>query len=87
MSTTQDLPTAFELNGFSIPSVGLGTFQGDDGNDGVKETVLKALQKGYRHIDTAEGDRGSDQGERHSTRGDLCNYEAVGLHLFLTVNS
>jgi diketogulonate reductase-like aldo/keto reductase len=53
MSTIQDLPTVFEVNGFSIPAVGLGTFQGDDGNGRVKEIVLKALQKGYRHIDTA----------------------------------
>jgi alcohol dehydrogenase (NADP+) len=53
MSATHDLPSAFELNGVSISAVGLGTFQGDDGNDCVKEIVLKALQKGYRHIDTA----------------------------------
>ena len=53
MSTIQDLPTVFEVNGVSIPTVGLGTFQGDDGNGRVKEIVLKALQKGYRHVDTA----------------------------------
>ena len=53
MSTIQDLPMAFEVNGVSIPAVGFGTFQGDDGNGRVKEIVLKALQKGYRHIDTA----------------------------------
>jgi diketogulonate reductase-like aldo/keto reductase len=53
MSTIQDLPSEFEVNGVSLPAVGLGTFQGDDGNGHVKEIVLKALQKGYRHIDTA----------------------------------
>ena len=53
MSTSQGLRTAFEVNGISIPAVGLGTFQGNDGNGRVKEIVLKALQNGYRHIDTA----------------------------------
>ena len=53
MSTAHQLPTAFKVNGFSIPAVGIGTFQGDDGNGNVKEIVLKALQCGYRHIDTA----------------------------------
>ena len=53
MPTTQDLPTMFEVNDVPIPAVGLGTFQGDDDNANVKEIVLKALQKGYRHIDTA----------------------------------
>ena len=36
-----------------IPSVGLGTFQGDDGNSKVKDAVKLALQLGYRHIDGA----------------------------------
>ena len=40
-------------NGRSIPAVGLGTFQGEGDNSKVKEIVLAALQKGYRHIDTA----------------------------------
>ena len=53
MSDIQSLPSAFEVNGFSIPAVGLGTFQGDDGNSNVKEIVLTALRNGYRHIDTA----------------------------------
>jgi hypothetical protein len=51
--STQDLQAFFEVNGVFIPAVGLGTFQGPDGNDRVKEIVLKALQKGYRHLDTA----------------------------------
>lgn len=56
MSTVPELPTAFLLNnGLRIPSVGLGTFQGDTGNDMVKEIVIAALKKGYRHIDTASG--------------------------------
>ncbi|EHA27149.1 hypothetical protein ASPNIDRAFT_170262, partial [Aspergillus niger ATCC 1015] len=37
----------------TFPAVGLGTFQGDAGNRGVKEAVLQALRCGYRHIDTA----------------------------------
>jgi alcohol dehydrogenase (NADP+) len=53
MSTARQLLTAFKVNGVSIPAVGIGTFQGDDGNGNAKEIVLKALQSGYRHIDTA----------------------------------
>lgn len=49
----QALPASFDLNEVSIPAVGFGTFQGDDGNGQVKEAVLKALRTGYRHIDTA----------------------------------
>ncbi|KFX96456.1 hypothetical protein V490_03340 [Pseudogymnoascus sp. VKM F-3557] len=51
--TAQALPNSFEVNEVSIPAVGFGTFQGDDGNGRVKEAVLKALRTGYRHIDTA----------------------------------
>lgn len=48
------LPTYFTLNnGHRIPSVGLGTFQGDDGNTKVKDAVKRALQLGYQHIDGA----------------------------------
>lgn len=43
----------FNVNDVQIPAVGFGTFQGDDGNDRVKEAVLQALKTGYRHIDTA----------------------------------
>jgi alcohol dehydrogenase (NADP+) len=52
-SADASLPTAFVVNSLSIPAVGFGTFQGEDGNEHVKDAVLKALQKGYRHIDTA----------------------------------
>lgn len=49
-----ELPQHFTLNnGLQVPSVGLGTFQGDDGNSKVKEAVKTALLLGYRHIDTA----------------------------------
>ena len=49
-----ELPTVFTLNnGHTVPSVGLGTFQGDDGNGKVKEAVKLALRLGYRHIDGA----------------------------------
>ncbi|TVY14877.1 Alcohol dehydrogenase [NADP(+)] A [Lachnellula arida] len=54
MSTSRQLPTSFTLNnGTSVPAVGLGTFQGDEGNSKVKEVVLTALLNGYRHIDGA----------------------------------
>ncbi|KAK2744315.1 hypothetical protein FQN55_006829 [Onygenales sp. PD_40] len=53
MPTTQDLPTSFVVNGLSIPALGFGTFQGDSSNALVKQSVLKALQHGYRNIDTA----------------------------------
>ncbi|KAJ3564205.1 hypothetical protein NPX13_g7927 [Xylaria arbuscula] len=49
-----DLPKHFILNnGYRVPSVGLGTFQGDAGNSKVKEAVKLALKLGYRHIDGA----------------------------------
>ncbi|OTA99717.1 hypothetical protein M426DRAFT_67258 [Hypoxylon sp. CI-4A] len=49
-----DLPDAFVLNnGHKVPAIGLGTFQGDDRNSLVKDTVKLALTQGYRHIDGA----------------------------------
>ncbi|KAI0408777.1 Aldo/keto reductase [Xylaria palmicola] len=49
-----DMPKYFVLNdSHKVPSVGLGTFQGDDGNSKVKEAVKLALKLGYRHIDGA----------------------------------
>lgn len=39
-------------NGVKIPQIGLGTWLID--NDKVSEVVKKALQLGYRHIDTAQ---------------------------------
>ncbi|KAE9370941.1 Aldo/keto reductase [Stipitochalara longipes BDJ] len=54
MATTSQLPTSFTLNNNEIvPAVGLGTFQGDDGNSKVEKVVLNALLNGYRHIDGA----------------------------------
>ena len=53
MPVTPSLPASFEVQGTSIPAVGLGTFQGDNGNDHVKEVILQAFKAGYRHIDTA----------------------------------
>ena len=47
------MSTGFEVHGYFIPAVGLGTFQGDFGNSLVKKTVAAALRNGYRHIDTA----------------------------------
>ena len=51
-SIPKEVP-CFNVNDVQIPAVGFGTFQGDDGNDRVKEAVLQALKIGYRHIDTA----------------------------------
>ena len=49
-----DLPTRFTLNnGATVPAVGFGTFQGEDGNSKVKDVVKLALKLGYRHIDGA----------------------------------
>ena len=54
MSETPELPEFFTLSsGRKIPSIGLGTFQGNAGNDQVRSIVHKALKQGYRHIDTA----------------------------------
>ena len=53
MSNNLTLPNAFEIHGNSVPAVGLGTFQGGATDGDVKQVVLRALQQGYRHIDTA----------------------------------
>lgn len=53
MSHSTSLCAGFSVDGYFIPAVGLGTFQGDDGNHLVKETVAAAIRRGYRHIDTA----------------------------------
>ena len=39
--------------GVLLPTVGLGTFQGEAGNSQVRQVVAKALRIGYRHIDGA----------------------------------
>ena len=43
----------FNLDNRSMPAIGYGTFQGDDGNAKVKTAVAMALERGYRLIDTA----------------------------------
>ncbi len=49
-----DLPAVFALsNGQKLPAVGLGTFQGGEGNSKVEEAVTLALRLGYQHIDGA----------------------------------
>lgn len=49
-----DLPEFFTLNNSErVPVIGLGTFQGDNGNSMVKAAVKLALEMGYRHIDGA----------------------------------
>lgn len=48
------LPAAFVLNsGEKVPAIGIGTFQGNDGNSRVKDAARRALELGYRHIDSA----------------------------------
>ncbi|KAK8142054.1 hypothetical protein G3M48_009409 [Beauveria asiatica] len=52
MSHSASFPIGTE--GARIPAVGFGTFQPDDNPQaGVTEAVLRALEAGYRHIDTA----------------------------------
>ncbi|KAI1328533.1 aldo-keto reductase [Xylariaceae sp. FL0255] len=49
-----DLPQRLTLNnGLSMPHVSIGTFQGDAGNQKVKDAVKLALHLGYRSIDGA----------------------------------
>ncbi|XDG08717.1 hypothetical protein ABKA04_008332 [Annulohypoxylon sp. FPYF3050] len=49
-----DLPDNFVLNnGYTVPAISLGTFQGEGGNSLVKNAVKLALAQGYRHIDGA----------------------------------
>ncbi len=50
MKNVQDIYTM--SNGVAIPCVGFGTWQTPDG-DVAYNSVLKALEVGYRHIDTA----------------------------------
>jgi diketogulonate reductase-like aldo/keto reductase len=49
------LATTFEVAGLYVPAVGFGTFQTGEGGRSVKEVVVRALQNGYTHIDTAVG--------------------------------
>ena len=53
-------------NGVHIPKLGLGTWMIDDAN--AAEAVVKAVEIGYRHIDTAQGygnERGVGEGVRN----------------------
>lgn len=50
---TESIQSVTKLsNGQQMPVLGLGTFRAENGKQ-VKEAVLKALEIGYRHIDTA----------------------------------
>ncbi len=53
-------------NGVEIPSLGFGVFKIEDGDD-VYEAVLKAIQSGYRHIDTA-AEYGNEEGVGRAIR-------------------
>jgi len=52
MATTTAVPTITLNNGVEIPQLGFGVFQIEPEN--TREATLKALEVGYRHIDTAE---------------------------------
>jgi len=61
-------PKSFQItaDGAQLPGRGLGTFQPDPAkypDKSVKQSVLTALQAGYRHIDTSLR-YGDGQGER-----------------------
>jgi alcohol dehydrogenase (NADP+) len=54
MSSDRELSACFPLNnGLTMPVLGLGTFQADTHNTPLKDILLAALKKGYRHFDTA----------------------------------
>lgn len=59
MSTTDTVPTLTLNDGATIPQLGFGTWQIDPGETAT--VVLKALELGYRHIDTAQM-YGNEQG-------------------------
>ncbi|PRY82729.1 aldo/keto reductase [Alkalibacterium olivapovliticus] len=46
-------------NGLEIPIIGFGTWQAND--DEAKQSVLWALEAGYRHIDTASGYKNEEE--------------------------
>ncbi|MGB7394378.1 MAG: aldo/keto reductase [Pricia sp.] len=53
MKKIKDIQGTFKLhNGIEMPYLGLGTYQADN-DDEVIDAVKYALDKGYRHIDTA----------------------------------
>jgi diketogulonate reductase-like aldo/keto reductase len=64
------LATTVKLNnGVMMPSMGLGTFKSSPGKE-TRDSVLWALEAGYRHIDTAtiyqnEEDVGAAKKIRH----------------------
>ncbi|SMN19672.1 similar to Saccharomyces cerevisiae YDR368W YPR1 NADPH-dependent aldo-keto reductase [Maudiozyma saulgeensis] len=61
MAQLKNNTTYLKLNtGASIPSVGLGTWKSTGEDDGYK-SVIKALEVGYRHIDTAAIYKNEDQ--------------------------
>ncbi|MCC5894525.1 MAG: aldo/keto reductase [Alkalibacterium sp.] len=46
-------------NGLEVPKVGFGTWQANE--DEAKQSVLWALEAGYRHIDTASGYKNEEE--------------------------
>lgn len=52
MKSTTTGALSFELGGSTMPAIGFGTFTIPD--EDVEQVVLKALNVGYRHVDTAE---------------------------------
>ncbi|MGA9859206.1 MAG: aldo/keto reductase [Solirubrobacteraceae bacterium] len=65
MSTTSTVPTLTLNDGHEIPQLGFGVFQIPPQD--TAEAVIRALEVGYRHIDTAEmyrNERGVGEGIR-----------------------
>ncbi|WP_413699573.1 aldo/keto reductase [Psychromonas sp. KJ10-10] len=55
-----NIESTYKLNnGIKIPKLGYGTFQTPDDELGV-QAIIKALQIGYRHIDTAQSYRNEE---------------------------
>ncbi|ORZ22539.1 NADP-dependent oxidoreductase domain-containing protein [Absidia repens] len=48
-----DIPYSLLDGKYKFPHIGLGTFKGNSGDDEVYEATKKALDIGYRHVDTA----------------------------------
>jgi 2,5-diketo-D-gluconate reductase A len=64
--TTTAVPTVTLNNGSTIPQLGFGVFQVPP--EDTADVVTKALEVGYRHIDTATGYR-NEQGVGEAVRG------------------
>ena len=76
MSTTSSIPTLTLNDGREIPQLGFGVFQIPP--EDTAEAVSRALQVGYRHIDTAEM-YGNEQGVGEGIRAAGVDREDVWI--------